>query len=104
MACVGRVVRPICWRLPLAVILGLAAVSLGASTGTAAARSVTAGPPAAAGTARPPPPLVAGTDKGAARGLYGSNAREFFGIPYAAPPVGSLRWRPPQPAKPWTGV
>ncbi len=30
--------------------------------------------------------------------------RYFWGIPYAQPPVGSLRWREPQPAKPWTGV
>ncbi len=28
----------------------------------------------------------------------------FMGVPYAAPPVGDLRWRGPQPAEPWDGV
>jgi para-nitrobenzyl esterase len=28
----------------------------------------------------------------------------YRGIPYAAPPVGDLRWKPPQPAAPWSGV
>ena len=30
--------------------------------------------------------------------------RIFKGVPYAAPPVGDLRWKAPQPARPWEGV
>ncbi|AUX39966.1 carboxylesterase [Sorangium cellulosum] len=47
------------------------------------------------------PELVA-TDAGPVRGVVHEDHRLFQGIPYAAPPVGALRWQAPQPASPWT--
>ena len=44
----------------------------------------------------------AGCVRGRQRDVSGVLA--FKGIPYAAPPVGPLRWRAPQPAAPWNGV
>lgn len=43
-------------------------------------------------------------DSGRVRGLVFDEHRLFQGIPYAAPPVGELRWRAPQPVEPWAGV
>lgn len=47
---------------------------------------------------------VAGTETGMVRGVVAPDHRFFAGIPYAAPPVGPLRWRPPQPPAPWPGL
>ncbi|KAJ3575212.1 hypothetical protein NPX13_g4116 [Xylaria arbuscula] len=48
-------------------------------------------------------PIVTGS--GSISGLQSSNnTRKFLGIPYASPPVGELRWRPPQPLQDWEGV
>ncbi|HEV2783772.1 MAG TPA: carboxylesterase family protein, partial [Actinophytocola sp.] len=41
------------------------------------------------------------TDRGPVRGVVAGDYRLFQGIPFAAPPVGELRWRPPQPPAPW---
>lgn len=44
-------------------------------------------------------------EEGQISGIRVSNDVDaFLGIPYAAPPVGSLRWKAPKPAAPWTGV
>src|ERR1700752_4327564 len=50
-------------------------------------------------------PLVIKTDKGKVRGALTDDGkvRAFKGIPYAAPPVGELRWQPPQSAAKWKG-
>lgn len=53
--------------------------------------------PAAAG------PLVA-APAGTVTGSEAKGVRVFKGIPYAAPPVGKLRWAPPQPALAWDGA
>src|SRR4030095_14371357 len=41
-------------------------------------------------------------DSGALVGVVQENANVFRNIPFAAPPVGKLRWAPPQPVEPWT--
>lgn len=47
---------------------------------------------------------VVATDTGRVRGAVHPDHRQFHGVPFAAPPVGKLRWQSPQPVQPWPGV
>jgi para-nitrobenzyl esterase len=56
-----------------------------------------------AASAAPTSPVV-GTDNGPIRGTTIAQMQAFLGIPYAAAPIGDLRWRPPQAHPGWQGV
>ncbi len=47
---------------------------------------------------------IVNTKAGALEGIFKNGLYVFKGIPYAAPPTRNLRWMPPQPVKPWSGV
>lgn len=49
----------------------------------------------------PEGPLVVDTDKGKVEGAVIEQSRAFLGIPYAAPPIGDLRWKSPAPHAAW---
>jgi para-nitrobenzyl esterase len=63
-----------------------------------------AGPPSAPARAMAPERRL---DSGTVRGLVvgaRNDVHVYKGIPFAAPPVGELRWKPPAPVRPWSGV
>ena len=70
-----------------ASIMAIAALTLGLSTIAHAA------------------PLTVQTEQGTVRGkaINNGQVQAFLGLPYAAPPVGALRWRSPQPPASWKG-
>lgn len=65
-----------------------------------AALAMLSNPPMAVAQDRPTSTVESGTLAGVVR----EGMRQFLGVPFAAPPVGALRWRPPQPATAWSGA
>jgi para-nitrobenzyl esterase len=47
---------------------------------------------------------IISTEAGKLQGVVAGDVLSFKGIPFAAPPIGDLRWRPPLPAAHWDGV
>ncbi|WOX13175.1 carboxylesterase/lipase family protein [Streptomyces sp. N50] len=92
--------------------LGCALTTVLATAWSAAPQPATARPPATATprASEPARPATAATDTtirthdGRVRGAAHDGYRTFEGIPYAAPPVGRLRWAPPHRVLPWSGV
>jgi para-nitrobenzyl esterase len=86
-------------------VIGAVASAVILAVGTAAAVQASTATPDQA-----PPACAAGTDittsAGPVCGIVnsGNGASEWLGIPYAAPPVGPLRWQPPQAHAPWTAT
>ncbi len=63
--------------------------------------AIVTGTPVAIASASDP---VIVTESGRLQGTVGTQMIQYLGIPYAAPPEGSLRWTPPQPFGKWTGI
>ena len=81
-----------------AVLFAASAVSAAATLIAVNSTGAVASP--ASGGANP----VVRINDGVVRGTTAGTTDEFLGLPYAAPPTGNLRWRPPAPAASWEGV
>src|SRR5271169_4067039 len=86
-------------------LISATAAAVALALGTAAAVQASPAAPAAASLTVA---CAAGTNvttaSGPVCGITDNGVNEWLGMPYAAPPVGSLRWQPPQPPVPWTAT
>jgi para-nitrobenzyl esterase len=99
-----RTARGVAVRRLAGAVLTTRVLAVLTATGFAAAMSACSSPASA-----PAPPsrhigLVVSTADGQIRGKHAGGTDEYLGMPYAAAPVGALRWRPPQAAAHWHGI
>lgn len=80
------------------------AAALGLALGTAAAVQASPSAPSAPQAPSCAANTTVSTADGPVCGIVSNGVSEWLGIPYAAPPVGALRWQPPQPPAPWTST
>jgi para-nitrobenzyl esterase len=89
------------WRLRGRLAAGVVAAGALVAGSTLAGAGPAGASASALGSSTSP---VVATHFGAVQGTVVNGVSEFLGIPYAAPPVGSLRWHAPEPPARWNGV
>ena len=85
-----------------AIFLGLLIAGCSSSETTSTSSGAGAGGSGGEGGGGPKGSLLVETDKGTVEGALEGSTRAFLGVPFAAPPTGALRWKPPSPHEAWT--
>ena len=96
--------RQVRTRLLLALLLAVLTLPVIASCSEEEKASTTTPAATESNVLLDPIKLDAGYVSGTMVGDPGKEVRVYRGIPYAAPPVGDLRWKAPQPVVPWSGI
>ena len=89
-------------RTPYLTLSIACAVLLFIATGCGGSSAIVGGPPPS--PPPPPDPTIVTTQSGQVQGVIDGDMIVFRGIPYAAPPTGNLRWKPPAAVASWQGI